>query len=185
MEYLYLQTAAGNAVYIDDSSGERVYTLERRDRRAVAFQFAGTEFLEMMAQNASRQLGQQVTWLSRPSIEPNMNTLDPKEIEPRLRRKRIQMNDVVFITESTFGTGVDLDLAAHKRRRNRMRKLRRRMRRYQQLIALVNLAQRRRDMTTLRTRDQLRVHYGYGLITARQWRRQRAQLFVVRARLGR
>lgn len=185
MEYLYLQTAAGNAVYIDDSSGERVYTLERRDRRAVAFQFAGTEFLEMMAQNASRQLGQQVTWLSRPSIEPNMNTLDPNKVVPLLQRKLTQMHDVVYITESTFGTGVDLDLRAHKRRKRQRFKQRRQQRRYQTLVADVHhafgtLAQLRQPYA-----DGLLRQYKLGIIWHRELRRNTAQLYIVRARLGR
>lgn len=70
MGHLYLQTAAGNAVYIDESGDQRVYTLERRTRRAVAFRVADSGFLEQMARDASQQIGQLVTWRPTQSIEP-------------------------------------------------------------------------------------------------------------------
>lgn len=114
-----------------------------------------------------------------------MSTLDPNEVTPRLRRKLTQMHGTVFITESTFGTGVDLDLLAYKRRQRQRRKQRRRMRRYQTLVADVHhafgtLVQLRQPYA-----DGLLRQYQLGIIWHRELRRCTAQLYIVRANLGR
>ena len=118
-----------------------------------------------------------------------MSTIDPNEIVPRLRRKLTQMHDTVFITESSFGTGVDLDLLAYKRRKRRRLKhrrwMRRQQRRYQTLVADVHhafgtLAQLRQPYA-----DRLARQYQLGIIWHRELRRCTAQLYIVRARLGR
>lgn len=117
-----------------------------------------------------------------------MSTLDPNEIMPRLRRKLTQMHGTVFITESTFGTGVDLDLAAHRRRRRRLkhrRWVRRQQRRYQTLVVTVQHAFGMLIRLRRQTAHQIEQHYMLGYITERQLRRQLAQLYIVRARLGR
>lgn len=81
--------------------------------------------------------------------------------------------------------GVDLDRRARNRRRNERRALRRYNRRYQVLVATAHVAFG--DLAQLRQpyADGLVRQYKLGIIGYRELRRQTAQLYIVRARLGR
>ena len=103
---------------------------------------------------------------------------------PSIESELARLGTIVFTME-TSGIGIDLDRRARNRMRNRMRKQRRQQRRYQMLrnnthAALGRMVTRKWSYVVVLSRS-----CEAGTISSRQMWRYTAQLFTIRARLGR